>query len=83
MTCERINTKDGYAIVCSRGRRKPACEVCKARPSTKLCDFPLAGPKAGQTCDRKLCAGCAVAIGNDRDLCPAHHRQSEKQGSLL
>ena len=68
MVCETVKTGDGYAIVCSRGRRKPPKCAC-GRPSTKLCDWPTAN---GKTCDKPLCAGCAVHVGRDRDHCPDH-----------
>ncbi len=74
MTCELIRMPNGVvAFVCGRGPRRK-CSVCKRRPATLLCDFPLRGAKAGATCDRALCPSCAVAVGADRDYCPAHAR---------
>lgn len=75
MPCRPIIDAAGHQIgwACSRDQRQPRCAVCGA-PSTKLCDQPLTGPKAGKTCDRPLCARCAVHVGPDRDLCPAHAR---------
>jgi hypothetical protein len=65
----------GVAVVCTRGRTSRArCEACKAREHTLLCDAQIWGAKAGKTCDRKLCAACAVKVG-DLDLCPTHGRQ--------
>lgn len=60
-------------FICRRGRHRPApCVVC-GKESSKLCDFPLRGAKAGKTCDRALCARCAVnQPGKDRDFCPTH-----------
>lgn len=74
MTCKTIDLGNGaFAIACTRGSpRRALCQVCKQRPHEKLCDFPLAGAKAGKTCDLKLCRGCAAHVGKDRDLCPAH-----------
>ena len=61
-------------IVCRRGQRRAApCSQCST-PHTKLCDFPLTGPKAGKTCDAKLCDAHAVATGNGLDHCPPHAR---------
>jgi hypothetical protein len=73
VTCERFDLPGGgFAIVCSRGKRRPApCSECKARPHEVLCDFELRGPKAGKTCSRKLCSACAVKRG-ELDLCSAH-----------
>ncbi len=52
MGCERI--PGGF--ICSRGQRAKPCGVAHCtRPSVALCDFPLKGKKAGQTCDRALC----------------------------
>ena len=63
----------GNAIICSRGSRPIVCEICGKR-GDKLCDFPLTGEKAGKTCDRHLCAKCAVHVGRDVDYCPTHAR---------
>lgn len=60
-------------IACSRGRQSKPCTECGGR-STKLCDFPLRGPKAGKTCDAALCGRCAVKRGADVDYCPPHAR---------
>ncbi len=75
MTCQWIPVPGGVAVVCSRGARPRArCEVCKVAEHTRLCDSPLRGPKAGKTCDKKLCDACAVPVG-ELDLCPPHARQ--------
>lgn len=57
------------AIVCVR-RAKSYCSC--GRVSTKLCDFPLTGPKTGKTCDRNICSSCAVNINRNVDYCPTH-----------
>lgn len=61
MTCHSFRSKDGTlsGFVCTRERR-PRC-ACGA-PGTKLCDFPLRGAKAGQTCDKVLCDKCATTL---------------------
>jgi hypothetical protein len=75
MTCRTIDVGNGhYAIVCDRGRKPAKCTACKQRPHALLCDFPLAGEKAGKTCDVRLCRQCAVHVGPDVDLCPPHAR---------
>ena len=74
MPCETLVLPDGTtAIVCTRGQRTPRCSVPGCRnPGAHLCDHPLAGKKAGKTCDRRICAVHATKTGPDRDLCPAH-----------
>jgi len=65
MTCTPIY-QNGKRIgfICSRGRsRTKPCVECGS-PSTKLCDFPLKGKRAGKTCDRPLCDACAVTQPN-------------------
>lgn len=93
MPCEVIHGGGGAVVImCTRGTtRRKNCAVCKARPATKLCDFPLSGSKAGQTCDRDLCDQCAVVqptvvlptfgslVGDTRDFCPAHDRHAETE----
>ena len=49
------------------------CVVCGYKAEI-LCDAALSGPKAGKTCDKPLCKRCAVHVGIDKDLCPAHAR---------
>lgn len=78
MPCRYVTLPGGgSAIVCGRGLRPKACSVC-GRPSSKLCDFPLKGEKAGKTCDRPLCDKCAVHRDPDTDFCPAHARLIEE-----
>jgi hypothetical protein len=66
-----IDFGDGtVAFVCTRGKRRGnVCGICRERPGDKLCDYPLGG---GKTCDRSLCAGCAVHSPPDTDFCPTH-----------
>ena len=63
MACEFIKQGDGVTVIACgpRGRRrKPRCAVVGCtRPSTRQCDYPLAGLLAGKTCDRNLCDGHA------------------------
>jgi len=70
----------GYAIICGR-RSKPKACVCCGRPSSKLCDFPLTGAKEGSTCDRALCANCAVHRAPDTDYCPTHGRMIDSSAA--
>ena len=71
MTCRVVASGQGVlAIACTRTPRAP-CYACQ-RASSALCDFPLAGPKTGQTCDRALCESCRVKVGPNRDYCQPH-----------
>lgn len=78
MACEFRRTDHGAVIVCGTRRKAPPCKMC-GKPSTKLCDFPLRGPKAGQTCSIPICDGCATPQGEGIDYCPVHQRLIEKQ----
>lgn len=85
MTCRPIELPGGITgWVCTRGQssRPAPCSVPHCgRYHTRLCDFPLAGRKAGKTCDAKLCDVHAVSVGPERDYCPAHARQGELIGT--
>ncbi len=74
MPCNHIKLPGGAsAIICTR--RGPAKRCCSCGgPSSKLCDFPLTGAKAGATCDRPVCQSCAVHRDPDIDYCPTHGR---------
>lgn len=67
----------GVALVRLAGKR-PTCSCC-GRDSSKLCDFPLTGVKAGKTCDKKLCGACAVPMGEGVDYCPVHARNRQRE----
>jgi hypothetical protein len=83
MPCQTIDLGGGaFAIACSRGKQRAMCEVCKSKPHEVLCDYPLRGAKAGATCSKKLCRGCAKHVGTDRDLCPPHARLGLPQTEL-
>lgn len=70
MGCEH---RDGM-IICSRGARPIRCHVCGVA-CDKLCDFPLAGAKAGHTCDKPMCPRHSIHIeGQDLDYCLTHAR---------
>ncbi len=84
MSCKFTDLGNGdFAVTCSRGQRQRApCDVCKERPHTKLCDYPLSGKKAGATCSRKLCDRCAKQAGLNVDLCPPHAKLGLPQTQL-
>lgn len=67
MICRTIKTEHGFAIVCSRSRRRK-CHYCD-RPATLLCDHPGTN---GKTCDRPMCGDHAIKIGPDQDHCQEH-----------
>lgn len=80
MGCRTIDLGGGVTVIaCDRGRKRAQCTACKEREHDVLCDFPLAGAKAGKTCDVRLCKRCAVHVGDDRDYCPPHARVAEAQ----
>ena len=75
MECDFIKDDKGkvVAILCGGRRRRVAkCQECRQRDHTQLCDYRIETP--GKTCDRKLCAECAVRIAKDVDYCPGHPR---------
>ena len=68
MPCTPFTLPGGVrGYVCTRGPR-PRC-AC-GQPATLQCDAPT--KRKSGTCDRHLCAGCAVEVGVDRHLCPGH-----------
>lgn len=71
MGCERIDFPGGMGFACSRGLNRERCDTC-GKPAVALCDYPLAGTKAGKTCDRKMCGTCRVKAGEGKDYCRAH-----------
>lgn len=82
MPCDTIDLGGGgFAIICSRGPKPKPCVVCGAK-SSRLCDFPLKGKKAGKTCDAALCPRHAVRVVKDLDYCPAHHRATQPELAL-
>lgn len=90
MSCKGFVAKDGNAVMflCSRGRETFDCDVC-GKPATGECEFPFAGAKIGESCSKKLCAGCINEVkvselpekfqvllrGKDSiNVCPTHKR---------
>ena len=77
MPCNRVDMGNGnYAIVCSRGHRKPKkCAYCD-RDGTQLCDHRMGpvvfGQPAPATCDTPMCRLHAHHVEPDTDLCRAH-----------
>ena len=69
------------AIVCIRGDRRSACVVCSRTVDIVLCDFPLTGPKTGQTCSRPVCRLHATHEEPDTDYCPTHARLRADAGT--
>lgn len=61
MPCEPFNG----GFICRRGGVRRRCDVAGCMASAEFqCDFPLAGRKAGRTCDRHLCRAHARSISN-------------------
>jgi hypothetical protein len=76
MPCRTHVRPDGGVLsVCSRGAgARSRCIVCTTVYDIKLCDYPLRGAKAGQTCSRPVCGRHARHQEPDLDYCPAHAR---------
>lgn len=80
--CEFTPTPGGMMVSCTRRSTRATCAYCKHRPAEYTCDFPYRGPKAGQTCNGRLCAECAYAApGTSMHLCPQHRRLLEREVS--
>lgn len=76
MTCETFRFPDGgVAIICSPRQRRRKCSVAGCTEAgTRQCDYRLG---SGRDCDKHLCAGHAVKMGDDVDFCPDHPRQPD------
>lgn len=71
-------SSDGaFELACRIARGAPLCK-CGNR-STHLCDYPLRGSKAGQTCSARLCASCAVRVAPNADYCRPHVRLANQE----
>lgn len=79
MKCTTADFGNGVTAIVCRAKR-PACTACKQREHTKLCDYPLAGAKAGKTCSVRLCDSCAVTMG-DVDYCAPHAKVAREHDS--
>lgn len=68
-------------FVCHARPRHPQAKPCRhcGKPSTRRCDYPLTGPKEGQTCDAALCDRCAHHVGEDRDYCAGHAKMLARE----
>ncbi len=80
MACRPLITEDGkvFGFACGPKREQPkyVCQTCWKRRSERQCDYPTA---PGKTCDKHLCSTCAVRVGPDKDHCPDHQRETEKE----
>lgn len=63
------------AIVCTGRRGRKRCSACKTGWASLECDFPTPARKSG-TCDKPLCAECAVRKGENLDFCPHHPKDA-------
>lgn len=81
---------DGKVVGSARVQVK-RCRFC-SRTSTRECDYPLRGRKAGQTCNAPMCDAHSHQHGvhppgtkyaGDRiDYCPPHHEADQAQEKL-
>jgi len=83
MGCDPLLDKEGQVvgILCSRSRHpgsRTRCECCGTMGARFLCDFPMGKKRNGKpkTCDKKICGGCRISVGVDRDLCPEHAQEA-------
>jgi len=76
MTCRKAQIGDSTVIMCSRGKSTATrCSVTGCQnAATYLCDYPLAGDKAGKTCDRPVCNVHRHIVSPKVDYCPPHAR---------
>ncbi len=75
MPCIPFQTKDGATgIICTGRRGRRRCSTCKNAWTSLECDYPMPDHKSG-TCDKPLCARCAVSIGPNVDHCPHHPKE--------
>lgn len=65
--CNPLKVNGQPVIICGKKRIK-ACVKC-GTIAPLLCDYPVV---KGVTCDVPICEACALEIGPDRHLCPAH-----------
>lgn len=77
--------KVGGGFICGGRAKSTKCRGLPGctRKSKYLCDYPLAGEKAGKTCDRPLCAACAKTVGSDLHYCPSHHMLDPEARAVL
>jgi hypothetical protein len=84
MTCKVVAAGPGMTvIVCSRGSRQKHCSTAGCRGyEVALCDYPLTGGKAGETCSRSICPSCRRPQSPGIDFCPVHHaiKKASKAG---
>jgi len=70
MHCQVTATPEGgIMFLCGRPRRRP-CHHC-GQPATRLCDRTV-GINPFRTCDRPLCAACAIHRPGGVDSCREH-----------
>ena len=68
-------------FACGPRKKQRPCSVTGCpNPQRYLCDHPLSGAKAGETCSRGLCEkhrGRGVGYHGGNDYCPAHAKTLE------
>lgn len=84
MTCQTVHVPDGgFAIACGPKLHTHKCAHCGAR-ATLQCDYPVDKWYCNSnTCDKHLCAQCAVQAGIGVDYCPEHPVRRATQLSLV
>lgn len=76
MACHTVVVNGFAAIVCGvRERRKKCSAAGCSRHGELLCDWKIGD---GKTCDKPICPGHALHVGDDKDLC-LDHREAYRQ----
>jgi hypothetical protein len=90
MACKVTDLGGGnFAVLCGPRQRSKPCSVPHCRGHVeRLCDYPIAGRKAGATCSAGICARHATKVAvrdllGDRELdyCPPHARLAQREAA--
>lgn len=77
MKCDVVRVDGVTAFICGQRSKAKPCQEQGCRGASRFqCDFPLAGERAGKTCDRFICEKHRQPMpgGAGRDYCPTHAR---------
>lgn len=68
----------GPVHINTRGTRRPKCRFCKRGEAMFRCDYT---PMPDFCCDKPMCDGCRTSVGEDRDYCPEHAGDLQKEAA--
>ena len=63
----------------SRHDNPTYCPFCGLQNVSKLCDAMMPWDGKSYTCDSAMCAGRALRVGPNSDVCPDHQTEDGKQ----